>query len=202
MANVKPKTSVFIDGEKVDVKSKEFGNICIIEATAGTNGWKGGDNGHGCRTYLRIKNVASTYMHCTVNGGKRVQAEDIIIDLGGDAELDVFTQALSFALSTIGASVPFQPYYEPSEKERKQEDFRSMIIALCRHFADTGSMRHMSDITRAYHVSKITQQQFFECGLNTIAKSEVLDAILSKEYCNELYEYVLGHTNDIPKLKK
>lgn len=202
MAKDKKTNVVFVDGERVQIKSAEFVDACSMTVSVGTNGEHGGDAGHGCRTFLRIRNDSGAFMHCTLNDGERVYADDIIIDLGGDAELRTFVQSLNFAVENLGEKVAFMPYYEPSEKQRKQENFRTMLIELCKHFASTGSLRHMSEITRAYHVSKITKQQFFECGLHEIAKSEILDAILTQEYCNSLYEYVLGHTETAPKPKK
>ena len=37
-----------------------------LEVEAGTNGYQGGDSGHGSRTYLRLKDLGSTDIRCNV----------------------------------------------------------------------------------------------------------------------------------------
>lgn len=52
--------------QKMEPKSRptvEKSESCnILEVEAGTTGYRGGDTGHGGRTYFRIQNAASTDM--------------------------------------------------------------------------------------------------------------------------------------------
>jgi hypothetical protein len=48
-----------IDRSKVTTWSREIVNCNILEVEAGTNGYQGGDSGHGSRTYLRLKDLVS-----------------------------------------------------------------------------------------------------------------------------------------------
>ena len=55
-----------IDRSKVTTWSREIVNCNILEVEAGTNGFQGGDSGHGSRTYLRLKDLGSTDIRCNV----------------------------------------------------------------------------------------------------------------------------------------
>ena len=107
-----------VDGIAVKTAADEIVDFNILTVEAGTNGKQGGDAGHGCRTYLCIKNDACTYMKCrtsihridvdadglchhhddTTDHG---QVDEIEIMLGGDSELDTFIEALEFAVDTL-----------------------------------------------------------------------------------------------------
>ena len=78
-----------IDRSKVTTWSREIVNCNILEVEAGTNGYQGGDSGHGSRTYLRLKDLGSTDIRC------------IEIILGGDAELETMKEALRWMLSVL-----------------------------------------------------------------------------------------------------
>ena len=113
-------------GIQIDTKKRECVSANIIEVEAGTTGHRGGDSGHGGRTYLRLSDLASTDMRLSFNseylvngvvniGGKQYQlsdisfsnleAKDIEIIFGGDCELDTFIEALEFALNTLKEKV-------------------------------------------------------------------------------------------------
>ena len=90
-----------IDRSKVTTWSREIINCNILEVEAGTNGYQGGDSGHGSRTYLRIKDLASTDIRCRVKEDKYGGTEAIEIILGGDAELETMKEALRWMLSVL-----------------------------------------------------------------------------------------------------
>lgn len=114
---------IIVDGQRVPIKEKEIVNANIIKVEVGTNGFKGGDSGHGSRTYFAIENIASTDMTIAFCGGdayfghinigdleikgrtgmtgSEIVADRIVIELGGDAELDTFVRALEFAVATL-----------------------------------------------------------------------------------------------------
>ena len=75
-----------IDRSKVTTWSREIVNCNILEVEAGTNGYQGGDSGHGSRTYLRLKDLGSTDIRCNVEADQ-FGCDSIEIILGGDAEL-------------------------------------------------------------------------------------------------------------------
>lgn len=108
------------DNIEVPTMKVEIADANIIEVEAGTTGYKGGDSGHGGRTYFRISNVSGTDMrlsfHADVWHGTLVQritpegkfvhgcdleCESFELEFGGDAELDTFIRALEFTLETL-----------------------------------------------------------------------------------------------------
>lgn len=80
---------------------KECVSCNIIEVEVGTTGYRGGDTGHGGRTYFSIKDKASTDMSARITGESCGNAGQVEIMFGGDCELDTFIEALEFALETL-----------------------------------------------------------------------------------------------------
>lgn len=117
--------NIIISIDRIDVPCKEVEilNANIIKVAAGTTGYKGGDTGHGGRTFFGIRNEAGTDMRITFSAerwnstggeleveeadghtnifGRNLEADRICIEFGGDAELETFIEALEFALETL-----------------------------------------------------------------------------------------------------
>lgn len=104
-----------IDGYVINTLTKEINSANLLSITVGTNGEKGGDSGHGCRTYIKIKDIGSTDI--TIKPilpeySKRYISKEAIEDiqensngveiiLGGDTELGTMIEALDFAVKTL-----------------------------------------------------------------------------------------------------
>jgi hypothetical protein len=100
-----------VGGTQINTLRTAFPNCCVLEVEAGTTGKRGGDSGHGGRTYIHLKDLASCDLAATVNPpGEGPNGKTITIIAGGDAELEVLKQALSSALSFI----------EQTEREAKE----------------------------------------------------------------------------------
>lgn len=98
------KSEVIVDGIKVPTEVEEFTSANIIEIETGTNGYMGGDTGHGSRTYFRIKDLGSTDMRCDFEPlDKGNSVGEVTITLGGDSELKTFISGLRFALNVLEA---------------------------------------------------------------------------------------------------
>lgn len=95
MYEIKSRTIKIAD-EKVEVFSREIVSANILEVEAGTNGFRGGDGGHGSRTYFRLKNLGGTCFDF-----KQLDEDTIEFILYGDAELDTFIKALKFAVKVL-----------------------------------------------------------------------------------------------------
>jgi len=80
------------------IYEKEFSGICILKAGAGTTGYCGGDTGHGGRTRIELEDLGNTDINFKVREG---EDKSLIINLGGDAELDVIIKALEFITSVL-----------------------------------------------------------------------------------------------------
>ena len=89
-----------IDRSKVTTWSREIVNCNILEVEAGTNGYQGGDSGHGSRTYLRLKDLGGTDIECHVAEDK-YGSTSVEIVLGGDTELETMKEALRWMLSVL-----------------------------------------------------------------------------------------------------
>ena len=50
------------DGTEITTYTRDVVSCNILQVEAGTTGYKGGDTGHGGRTYFRIQDAASTDM--------------------------------------------------------------------------------------------------------------------------------------------
>lgn len=86
-----------IHGKWVQTLKKEFVNCNILEVEVGTNGYQGGDSGHGSRTYFKLKDLCSTDIEIIP------YRDGFEVMLGGDSELTTFIQALKFATRVLEA---------------------------------------------------------------------------------------------------
>jgi hypothetical protein len=83
---------------KVVTKTQQFANAAILEVEVGTTGLRGGDTGHGGRTFLRFTDKAGTDMRIKSSEG------EVLLVFGGDAELENLILALQFALDVLNES--------------------------------------------------------------------------------------------------
>ena len=71
-----------------------------LEVEAGTNGYHGGDSGHGSRTYIRIDDICCSDMTVSLTecnfGCKGFQ-----IELRGDCELSTIIDAFKFVVEVL-----------------------------------------------------------------------------------------------------
>lgn len=91
----------FRDLEVCDRKdSTEFGFLNVLGVTVATNGYQGGDSGHGGRTYVSIENFADSDFDAKVT---RSESGSVKVELmcGGDSELDTLIQSLRWAADTL-----------------------------------------------------------------------------------------------------
>jgi len=79
--------------------TREITSANILEVEAGTNGIKGGDTGHGSRTYFRIEDLSCTDMtaNVTKNGFE--------VRIGGDCELVTIIEALKFIADILEGQI-------------------------------------------------------------------------------------------------
>lgn len=89
-----------VNGQDVTTKLTSFALANIMSVEVGTNGLKGGDSGHGSRTYLKIMDELGSDMqirsYSDEFGGSYFE-----VILGGDCELKTFIDSLKFAVSVL-----------------------------------------------------------------------------------------------------
>ncbi len=83
--------------QKLPIKQAEFVGASGFRVRVGTNGFQGGDAGHGCRAFLELQDAGGSEMELTVSEAGR----KLTVLLGGDSELKTFIHALEFAASTL-----------------------------------------------------------------------------------------------------
>lgn len=88
-----------VDDTTITTFSREIFNANVLEVEAGTNGYQGGDSGHGSRTYFRIENAGGTDIEARLIGP--YGTDGIEISLGGDSELETIITALKFITKVL-----------------------------------------------------------------------------------------------------
>ncbi len=88
-----------IGGIDVPTYKREIISANVLEVEAGTNGYQGGDTGHGSRTYFRIENEGGTDIQVHPLG--RYGDEGFEVTLGGDCELETIISALKFITKVL-----------------------------------------------------------------------------------------------------
>ena len=89
-----------VDRQVFPIYTREIVSANLLEATAGTTGYQGGDSGHGCRTFIRICNQGSTDIRVKKLGDEYGD-EGVEIILGGDCELDTIIEACKFIADVL-----------------------------------------------------------------------------------------------------
>lgn len=90
-----------VNGKSIDTFKREIYNANILEVEAGTNGYQGGDTGHGSRTYIRIQDMGSTDIEAKVTHDYLGRADGVELMLGGDTELSTIIEALQFVIKVL-----------------------------------------------------------------------------------------------------
>ena len=88
-----------IDGATITTYSREIYSANVLVVEAGTNGYQGGDSGHGSRTYFRIENAGGTDIEAHLIGP--YGTDGIEVSLGGDCELETIITALKFITKVL-----------------------------------------------------------------------------------------------------
>lgn len=90
-----------VNGMDVETWQREIIDANILSVEAGTNGYQGGDTGHGGRTYIRISNEGGTDINTRVLKDRFGDTSGIEIALGGDAELSTIIEAFKFITQVL-----------------------------------------------------------------------------------------------------
>lgn len=179
-------SSKIVNGEEVETAAVSLGDICSCKVEVGTNGFHGGDTGHGGRTYFSIANTDCSDISAAVTMNGR-GAE---IEFSGDAELEIFIDALDFASYFLRKQLASKG--NKNTKVERQERFNGYLNALVELYKKNQSLNGMSKVASRFHVTAITKEQFYLLALHMVTEK------LGKEYTNEVYDYVLGKSSVLP----
>ena len=99
MFEVKEKRRTLPDGTEITTYTRDVISANILEVEAGTNGYQGGDTGHGGRTYFRIEDQGSTDIEVrSYNSKFSGGGFEVIL---GDCELGTMIRALKFITKVL-----------------------------------------------------------------------------------------------------
>lgn len=101
MFAVKQNQHLLDDGTKITTYTREVLGANDLEVEAGTNGYQGGDSGHGCRTYFRIQNAGNTDIEIHILRDCFGDTGGFEVILGGDSELETIIRALKFITKVL-----------------------------------------------------------------------------------------------------
>lgn len=90
-----------VNGVEIETWKREITDANILTVEVGTNGYQGGDTGHGSRTYIRIQDEGGTDIGARVLLDSLGYVDGVEIVLGGDAELSTIIEALKFATQVL-----------------------------------------------------------------------------------------------------
>jgi len=86
-------------GKEITTYTRDVVSANLLEVEAGTNGFQGGDAGHGSRAYIRIENMGGTAIQVKPLGRDGEDGFELL--LGGDCELETMITALKFITKAL-----------------------------------------------------------------------------------------------------
>ncbi|MCH4007875.1 MAG: hypothetical protein LKE59_12125 [Eubacterium sp.] len=90
-----------VKGKEIETWKREIFDANILSVEAGTNGYCGGDTGHGSRTYIRIEDMAGTDITVRPLRNYFKDNSGLELILGGDSELSTILEALKFITKVL-----------------------------------------------------------------------------------------------------
>ena len=100
MYEIKENRRELFDGTEITTYTRDVVSANILQVEAGTTGYKGGDTGHGGRTYFRVSDEASTDIHVRPSMD-RFGCNGFEVTLGVDCELETMIRALKFITKVL-----------------------------------------------------------------------------------------------------
>lgn len=90
-----------VNGVDIETWSRDIIDANLLSVEAGTNGYQGGDTGHGSRTYIRIQDEGGTDIGARAITDKFGFTTGIEIALGGDSKLSTIIEAMKFITKVL-----------------------------------------------------------------------------------------------------
>lgn len=101
MYEVKANRRTLNDGTEITTYTREVFSFNTLKVEAGTTGYKGGDSGHGGRSYFRIEDESSTDMKVRRILQRYGGGDGLEVTIGGDSELETMIRALKFIVRVL-----------------------------------------------------------------------------------------------------
>lgn len=84
----------------------------------------------------------------------------------------------------------------------RNDRFANYIYEVAKLYQRTSSFRNVSDISSQNRISSIRRDVMYKSGLHELADPEWLRTVEGRSYCDNMYEYALHHTTQIPLIPK
>ena len=110
-----------LKGEPLPAMRTQLCYANILEVTAATNGYCGGDTGHGGRTVISFRDLGGTDIQIR-EFPKEISNGGVEIILGGDSELCTIRDACEFIVNALDKLVAQQS--EKREKDKRRLESR------------------------------------------------------------------------------
>lgn len=91
--------NVHVDGRLISCETLTSMSCSITNVCVGTNGYQGGDGGHGCRTYLSFEEQGCGSFEISIDP----ETQQLNLVAAGDDELRTLIKVLRFAADTLEA---------------------------------------------------------------------------------------------------
>lgn len=180
---------VFTDDVELMVKKREIPDDVCSTTTVGTNGYHGGDSGHGGRTYFCLEHESGNFsVRIDKNNTFDFNFHTLEICAGGDAELSTLINAFKWAAKRLEEQAA-ELAKKPKRKELSQERFNSYINEMVEMFKAKKSMRGMSDLAAKWKIRGITKDVFFASDVIKASRK------IPMSFTNQLYAYALARDN-------
>ncbi len=101
MFEIREKERHLNDETLIRTFSREVVSANILEAEAGTTGYRGGDSGHGGRTYFSIRDLSCSDMEVKILKDRFGEPSGFEVYLGGDTELETIITSLKFITKVL-----------------------------------------------------------------------------------------------------
>lgn len=99
MFEIREKRKMLNDGTEITTYARDVYSANVLEVEAGTTGYRGGDSGHGSRTYFRIEDMGGSDISVRPLGKYHDEGFEVV--LGGDCELETVIRALKFITKVL-----------------------------------------------------------------------------------------------------
>lgn len=95
-------------------ESRVFAGVCFLRCAVQSTGLCGGDSGHGGWSRVHLSDLGSTDLRGSIGGDLPTSTEQVVIEVGGDAELRVLADALLWAAQQLAGLLNERAALAPS----------------------------------------------------------------------------------------
>lgn len=169
--------SAIFNDKEIQTKSIQIGGCGWLTVECGSNGYDGGDSGHGGKAVVCIDGGDDADFNVSVSKSNKYRDKDNCLEIrvGGDCEMENLADALLWMSRVLKSQLgnPLDRYVNTDIDDiggqkayNKYEKFYHYLCDLLSHYQWEKSLRNMSDYAKKHHCKGVTKEQFFQNGLH------------------------------------